>query len=49
MLPPIQANSILVSNSAGDAREEKTFQEVSQTLSFTAWDSRKTRTMRERS
>lgn len=47
-LPAISPNSMLVSNAAGDAREEKTFQQVSEVFSSQVWTSQKYRTMKAR-
>lgn len=46
--PALAANTMLVDNAAGDAREAKTFQEVSEIFEFAAWTSGTTRTMKER-
>lgn len=47
-LPAIAPNSMLVSNAAGNAREEKTFQQVTEVFNSQVWTSQKYRTMKER-
>jgi len=47
-LPAIAPNSMLVSNAAGDTREEKTFQQVSEVFNSQVWTSQKYRTMKDR-